>query len=480
MTAVILAAGFGSRLRPLTDSMPKTMVTVAGERIIDRIVESLQLADVREAVVVLGYRGCELREYLQDRYASSMRFTFVENADFASTNNVHSLALALEFVHEDFLLIECDLFFDREMLRELVACPLPNVAVAARYRTGMDGTVLSVDSGGLVEGVFPTYAQGPKFDFSDKFKTLNIYKFSAEFLNSRLRNVVQYYTRAHSNNSYYEVVLGIIIYLRSAEIRLLDVSEQRWMEIDDMNDLAKADYLFRPSGRYETLTEAHGGYWNVDVLDFSYIRNMYFPTPAVLSDIRYNLEKLLWNYGSSQKMLNRKLAHYLLAPEECCCLLSGAAQGIKLLPELLGTGRMVTFTPTFDEYLAVFPDACAVDPNRYSLLDLVELARREDIRVVVLANPCNPTGRCYPLSEVIDFLRAAAEADLRVVLDESFIDFADGQSASVAPWLLANQARHVIIIKSLSKCLGAPGLRLGYCLGADTEWIAALNARLPI
>jgi NDP-sugar pyrophosphorylase family protein len=86
MTAVILAAGYGSRLRPLTDNIPKTMVVVAGERIIDRIIESLQLASVFSAVVVLGYRGDELRGYLEAKYAGSMRFVFLENKEYASTN----------------------------------------------------------------------------------------------------------------------------------------------------------------------------------------------------------------------------------------------------------------------------------------------------------------------------------------------------------------------------------------------------------
>jgi histidinol-phosphate/aromatic aminotransferase/cobyric acid decarboxylase-like protein/choline kinase len=480
MKAIILAAGYGSRLRPLTDRMPKTMVPVAGERIIDRIIGALQLASVAEVVVVLGYRGKELRDYLETRYAGSLRFTFVENADYATTNNIHSLALGLEFVDDDFILIECDLFFEKELLCELAEFPWPNVAVAARYRTGMDGTVLSTDSAGMVEGVFPTYTQGPKFDFSDKLKTLNIYKFSADFLRKQLRTLVQYYTVAHSRNSYYEAVLGVIIYLRSAEIRVLDVSGRRWMEIDDMNDLGKAEYMFCPEGRYDFLSATHGGYWDFDVLDFCYLRNMYFPTASVLSDIRYNLEKLLWNYGSAQSSLNRKLAHYLLAPQESCCLLNGASQGIKLLPDLLGTDRVVTFTPTFDEYLAVFRRSCAADPERHSLCDLVALAEREQIGVIVLANPCNPTGRCYPLAEVLDFLEAADRANLRVVVDESFIDFAGEQSTSVSDWVLANRASHVLIIKSLSKSLGVPGLRLGYCLSSDAALIAAMNARLPI
>jgi histidinol-phosphate/aromatic aminotransferase/cobyric acid decarboxylase-like protein/choline kinase len=480
MIAVILAAGFGSRLRPLTDVTPKTMVSVAGERIIDRIIAALRIASIEDAVVVLGYRGSELRQHLETAYPGSMRFTFVENAEYASTNNIHSLALALDHVDDDFLLIECDLFFEKALLRDVVDSPWPNVAVVARYHTGMDGTVLSTDGDGMVEGVFPTYAQGHKFDFSDKFKTLNIYKFSADFLRRRLRNVVRYYTQAHSNNSYYEVVLGIIIYLRSAEIRALDVSDRRWMEIDDMNDLVRAEYLFSPERRYDVLTSSHGGYWNLDVLDFCYIRNMYFPTAAVLSDLAYNLDKLLANYGSSQPVLNRKLSHYLLAPQECCCLLNGASQGIKLLPDLLGSDRVVTFTPTFDEYLSVFPHSRAADPDHASLVDLVTLARRERIDVVVVANPCNPTGRCYPPGEMIEFLEEAGRAKIRVVVDESFIDFAGEQAESLSGWMLATRAFHVIVLKSLSKSLGTPGLRLGYCLSADAQLIAALSARLPL
>lgn len=480
MTAVILAAGYGSRLRPLTSQMHKTMVPVAGERIVDRIMGSLQLAQVASAVVVLGYRSGEVREYLESRYASLIRLIFVENPDYATTNNIHSLELALESVDEDFLLIECDLFFETELLRDLIAYPWPNVALAARYRTGMDGTVLSADTGGVVEGVFPTYAQGPNFDFSGKFKTLNIYKFSGDFLRHRLRSLVEYYTRTHSTNNYYEVVLGIVIYLRSAEIRILDVSERRWAEIDDINDLAKAEYMFRPEGRYDLLSSSHGGYWNVDVLDFCYIRNMYFPTPSVFGDIRFNLEKLLCNYGSSRAVLNRELSHYLLVPEECCCVLNGASQGIKLLPEVLGAEHAATFTPGFDEYLAVFRRVSTADAESASALDLVAMASRVGAGAVVLANPCNPTGRCYSQADVIAFVEAAAQANLYAIVDESFIDFAGEQSASLSGWLLENRVQRALIIKSLSKCLGAPGLRLGYVFSADSGLIAAMNARIPI
>lgn len=480
MTALILAAGFGSRLRPLTDHTHKTMTPVAGERIIDRIMAGLQTASVRDAVVVLGYRAAEVRAYLEAHYADSMRLTFIENAAFATTNNIHSLDLALESIDDDILLIECDLIFDHELLRELVECPWPNVAMAARYRTGMDGTVLSIDAGGVVDGVYPTYAQGPSFDFSDKFKTLNIYKFSADFLRQRLRSLVRYYTSAHSTNSYYEVVLGVIVYLRGAEIHILDVTGRRWMEIDDPNDLAKAEYVFCPEGRYDRLASAHGGYWNLDVLDFCYLRNMYFPTSGLLSDMRFNLEKLLGNYGSCQRELNRKLSHYLLTPEECCCTLNGASQGIKLLPGLLETDSIATFTPTFDEYLAVFPRVIRDSAENTTPVELVARARQQGAGAVVLVNPNNPTGRCYSRAEGIEFLESVAAAGLGAVVDESFIDFAGPHSGSVSDWLLSHRIPRTLVIKSLSKSLGVPGLRLGYALSGDRDLIAAMNASIPI
>jgi choline kinase len=123
------------------------MVAVSGERRIDRLVESLLLASVRDVVVVLGYRADEVREHLTQTYGSTVRFTFVENTRYLTTNNICSLALALAHVGEDFVLIECDLFCDKSILRELVNCNWENAAVVARYRTGMDGTVVSVDAG---------------------------------------------------------------------------------------------------------------------------------------------------------------------------------------------------------------------------------------------------------------------------------------------------------------------------------------------
>lgn len=480
MKAVILAAGYGARLRPLTNHEHKTMVHVAGERIIDRIIGSLVFAQVTNVLVVLGHQADQLREYLEKTYSNCIDFNFVLNPRYLATNNIYSLSLALDMVDDDFLLIECDLFFEKEIVRDLVMLQEQDVAVVARYQTGMDGTVVSVGADGMVSGFHPTDAQGANFDFSDKFKTLNIYKFSARFLCEKLRQMIEFHTKIHSENCFYELILGVIIYLRSQSIRAFDVTGRNWMEIDTVNDLEKAQYLFAPHRRYEILTGMHGGYWNHEVVDFCYIRNMHFPSASLLGDLRYNFDKLLFNYGSSQKILNQKLANFLLIPTAHCCLLNGASQGIKLLPALLKSDRIATFTPTFDEYLQVFGRPLRIPANTCQLTELAQFAASQGVGSLLLTNPNNPTGRYFSAAEVIPFLQRAGALGLSVVLDESFIEFAGDGKQSVADWLIAENVQHVLLVKSLSKSLGVPGIRLGYILSANVQWVEQLNAMLPI
>ena len=132
MKAIVLAAGSGARLKPLTDSLHKSMVSVAGERIIDRILDALLIARVHEVVVVLGYRADELRNHLLEAYRDQVQFTFILNDRFESTNNIYSLSLALDAVDDDFVLIECDVFFEKEVIRQLVEFPWPNATVVAK------------------------------------------------------------------------------------------------------------------------------------------------------------------------------------------------------------------------------------------------------------------------------------------------------------------------------------------------------------
>ena len=188
MQALILAAGYGGRMRPLTDDTHKTLIEISGETIISRIVNGLNEVGITDLIIVLGYRDKELKKYLLEKHLD-VRFQFILNERYAETNNIYSLALALESVsiEEDIVLIESDLVFRPEILRKLIDSPFDNVALVDKYRTGMDGTVVKIHDNRITE-VIPSHLQSSDFDFSDKYKTLNVYKFKRKFINPEFKS----------------------------------------------------------------------------------------------------------------------------------------------------------------------------------------------------------------------------------------------------------------------------------------------------
>ena len=123
---------------------------------------------------------------------SGLNYRFVRNERYETTNNIVSLRLALDALDPgaDLLLVECDLLLGRGMLARLVAAGQGNVALVDRYRTGMDGTVVSV-SGGFVTRVIPPSEQRDGFDYRDMYKTLNVYRFSHEFCRDTIAPLLQ-------------------------------------------------------------------------------------------------------------------------------------------------------------------------------------------------------------------------------------------------------------------------------------------------
>jgi choline kinase len=274
MKAIILAAGYGNRMRPLTDNLHKTLLRVSGKTIIGGIVDGLVDNGIRDIVVVTGYRDKELSGWLSLTYPH-LSIQYVHNERYRETNNIYSMALAFEqtIIDDDIVLIESDLIYEPSVIRRLLASPRKNVALVDRYGRGMDGTVVTVENG-VITNVIPPHLQDEHFDFSDKYKTLNIYKFSREFCNSTFKKLLTYYAKVINDNCYYELILGILIYMQQETVHAEILSGEKWAEVDDPNDLHVAEFMFNEEKRMSILEEGFGGYWNYDVLDFAFIRNI--------------------------------------------------------------------------------------------------------------------------------------------------------------------------------------------------------------
>jgi histidinol-phosphate/aromatic aminotransferase/cobyric acid decarboxylase-like protein/choline kinase len=461
---------------PLSGVTHKTLLKVAGEPIIDRLIAGLRENSITNIVLVTGYRADELERHVESTFPD-VRFTFVRNDKYETTNNIHSLALAFTQLDltEDLILLESDLIYEPAVLRRLLKSTHDNVALVDRYRIGLDGTVVSLSEAGVITQVIPASLQGPAFDFSDKYKTLNIYKFSADFCQTVFSKLLRYYAEAIDDNCYYELILGILIYMQQVQIHAEELDGELWAEVDDPNDLRTAGYAFDPANRRKHLETSWGGYWNVSITDFAFIRNMYFPPDSMISQMRANLAALMHNYGSAQRLLDEKMANFLHCSAEHVVCLNGASQAFPILADLFDADRVTIPSPTFGEYTRIFPRANTY-PDDGGFTAEIALDRSQGSDLIVVVSPNNPTGTVAGLSEIQKLVASAPTKT--ILVDESFIDFAE--EPSIIPWLEETGRDNVVVLKSLSKALGVPGIRIGFAFSCNSKWNRNLRDQLPV
>ena len=476
MIAIILAAGYGNRMRPLTDNEHKTLLKINDITIIDNIIDSLIVNSVNNIVVVTGYRSEELKKYLLDKY-NNVNFQFVHNKDFKTTNNIFSLSLAFKNIQidSDIILIESDLIYDHKIISNLINDSIKNIALVSVYQSGMDGTVVKLGSNNKITEVIPPHLQDSDFSFSNKYKTLNIYKFSQGFTNNIFSKLLNYYSEVIDDNCYYELVLGILIYMQKEDIYSLIVENKDWIEVDDTNDVRIAEYKFAKDEKKDILGNAWGGYWNYDITDFSFIRNMYFPTPSMIADVKNNIEELIWNYGSSNKIFNQKLSYYLLKDETKLCALNGAAQIYPFINNKYSDAKVLMPSPTFGEYEKIFNNKEYYKDN--GLFDFKEISNKiQNNDIIVFVNPNNPTGTFTKSENIYDLIKKHPKK--LFIIDESFIDFSN--SLSISEISGSELLDNFLIIRSMSKSHGFPGVRIGYVYSNNLNMIFDIKNSLPV
>ncbi len=475
MQAVILAAGRGRRMEPFSSSCHKALLDVGNSTILGRALDSLLAAGVSPITVVTGYRSDDVAAFVSAKYPGAP-IHFIHNDRFEDTNNIVSLALALDHVSSDdhLILIECDLLFAPHLVTDLLDDPHDNVAMVDQYRTGMDGTVVSLE-GSYITGVFPTSSQGPYFSYHDKFKTLNIYKFHRDFCHKVLRPVLSAYANNVDANCYYELVLGMLANVPAHRISGHVVGSTDWVEVDDPNDLVVARFFFDPGSRSSALDRSFGGHWSLDILDFSLPRNAYFPPPALNAGLRHGLVDVITGYGSSQEVLDEKVALLLGCTPGHVRLLNGASQAYPILSQRYRDARVLIPSPTFGEYSRCFPQARRyLDAPGIDLDDLAGCAAEADLVVVV--NPNNPSGTTISTTWLYDL--AASTPSTTFLIDESFLAFS-GES-SILDLLERAPLDNVMVLTSLGKALGVPGLRLGYVYSRNPEILRSFSELMPI
>jgi histidinol-phosphate/aromatic aminotransferase/cobyric acid decarboxylase-like protein/choline kinase len=462
-------------MEPLSSNCHKALLEIGGETILGRAIDSLLAAGVAPITIVTGYRKDDITRFIATKYPG-IPVRFVPNERYETTNNIVSLALGLESLSydDDVILIECDLLFDPQLIKELIVHPGKNVALVDSYRTGMDGTVVSV-SDGYVAQIFLNSSQGADFYYGDKFKTINIYRFDRNFCQQALRPMLTAYASHVDANCYYELVLGMLANAPQHRIAAQVVPESDWAEVDDPNDLSVARFTFDPAERPGLLDRSFSGHWSYGIIDFSLPRNAHFPPPAMQAAMRHSLPDVVTCYGSAQRMLDEKAALFIGCQPSRVRLLGGASQAYPVLRHLYGESRVAIPAPTFGEYPRSFPNAA-----RYPDLPGIDIAAltavAADADLVVVVNPNSPTGTTLATQNVYDL--AARTPGTTFLIDESFLPFS-GQP-SIVDMLETTPLPNVAVLASLGKALGVPGLRLGYLYSSDRDLLDAFDRFMPV
>lgn len=480
MQAIILAAGMGRRLGEYTRDNTKCMLPVNGVRLIDRVLGQLSQLGLSRVVIVVGYKGQNLIDYIGHRYDDLLKIEYVNNPVYDKTNNIYSLSLAKDKLQEDdTLLIESDLIFDDSLFRMILDNPYPNLALVDKYETWMDGTMVRIDEDNNIVNFIPKKAFKYK-DVDSYYKTVNIYKFSREFSQNKYVPFLDAYSKALGNNEYYEQVLRVITLIDNAELKALPITNgAKWYEIDDVQDLDIAETLFADKDEFMyRYNMRFGGHWRFPkLLDFCYLVNPYFPTAHMKDELRANFDILLSEYPSGMYVNSLIAAKYFDIRQEYTVVGNGAAELIKSLMERV-EGRIGVVYPTFQEYpnrkeqteiIGFTPDN---DDLTYTADDLIRFYADKQLSTLLLINPDNPSGNFIPIADVLRLAAWCKERGIFFVVDESFVDFSeDFRNNSLLHNEILQAYPNLAVMKSISKSYGVPGLRLGILASSDEELI---------
>ena len=486
MQALILAAGTGSRLGKHTKDNTKCMLEINNVSLIKHTLEKLNNVGVRKLILVVGYKKDNLIQHVGDKY-KDIDIEYVENPIYDQTNNIYSLYLAKDKLEQDdTILLESDLIFEEEVLQRLLDDERRSLAVVDKYQLWMDGTAVTLDSDDSILNFF-TKKTFRFQDVNEYYKTVNIYKFSKEFSRKSYIPFLEAYSKAMGDNEYYESVLRVITILEGQELRVMRLNGERWYEIDDVQDKHNAEIIFskNPAEKLKNVQGRFGGYWRFpELLDFCYLVNPYFPTQKMQEEMKIYFHDLLSQYPSGLGVQNILAGKMFGIESENIVVGNGASELIK------GLGRAQNGTfglvfPTFNEY----PESIGYDrivqhvsnniDFSYSVDNLLCLAEKSDN--LILINPDNPSGHFIKKDELLKIADKLQRMNKMFILDESFVDFStNSESESLISQEILDKYQNLVVIKSISKSYGVPGIRLGILATSNKDIMTSISREVSI
>ena len=235
-TALLLAAGTGSRLFPLTKSSPKCLTLVNEKSILERLVNNIKKQGFTRLVIVTGYEKECIMDFLGSK-SGNLSIEYINSPLYRTTNNIYSLWIARNIIDEPFVLFESDLVLNTSLLDEMI---FPDRIAIASMAPWMNGTTISINQTQQIKSFHTDNATHLN---KNRYKTVNIYSFSLATWHAIIERLNQYIA-ANKVNCYYEIVFGEMVADGNLSLQAVLFDNKLWYEIDTIEDLAEAEKLF--------------------------------------------------------------------------------------------------------------------------------------------------------------------------------------------------------------------------------------------
>lgn len=486
MQAVILAAGMGKRLKEHTKDRTKCMVEVGGITLIERGLRILDEENLNRIVIVTGYFGDNLQAHVES-LGIKTPIVFINNADYETTSNLHSLLLTKDYLSEDdTLIIESDIIYEKAVVDRILADETECLTFVSKPKPWMDGAIVTLDENGFIKN----FIGADNFNFHDMdsyYKTASMYKLGKAYLNKVYIPLLSAYVSAWGDKTHYEPALTVVAFKEHNVIKSLILEKEKWYEVNDIQDIDIAETIFAEGD--EKLTKylrRFGGYWRYEgMYDFCYLVNPYFPNQRFMDEMKANFETLIREYPSGMSVNSLLAAKYFELRPEQVCVGNGTAELIKSLMENF-TGNLGLIYPTFEEYPhrkkpeQLIPYWVINEDFTYTVDDIMAFYEDKDVQAIVLVNPDNPSGHYILRDDLLRLEEWARAKDISIIVDESFVDFANIPDQTLLTQEIIDTHPNLIVLKSISKSFGVPGLRLGIIASADAKMIAAMKKDVSI
>lgn len=487
MQALILADMKKSSMNCLTRYDPDCMIQIDGISIIERMLKQLDKKKVSKVIIVVGHNKEKIIGAISDLNLKA-EIVILENDSCEETGSMYSLFLATDhLLLDDTVILNAQMIVEDSVLESVLNEKEECNVLVDTDKNWMTGETVSIGDDKRVLS-FGKKKISNAYSSIASYKMVGICKFDRKFAEKYYIPVLETMINVLGDSLDYSAPLNVIAMSEDVEIRALYIGNAHWREINNIEDINQATILFSKDKKSvaDKMLGSWGGYWRYpEYLDYYYLVTPYYPPCELVEELQNNFKALLEQYPSGMRV-NAELAAsaFGISPENII-VGNGAAELIKSMMGFI-KGKTGFVRPTFDEYPNRYTEIETInylvesEDFSYSASDLIEYFDKTNISNLVLVNPDNPSGNYIPKGDMMRLISWAGDKGIKVIIDESFVDFSDEIDSSLIDQETLSRYPNLYVIKSISKSYGVPGLRLGVLASGDKKLISWMKTDVSI